>query len=234
MHKCLRFLLCLIAASLHPSRSDAQQLSAQQTAIVHSIDEGVPEALELLEAHSSSAGLGECKERRQRTSGTFSDGILLLHSKTTTNDADDGYREEAAFYYLTCLENLPGAILAIDGKSGDSWLFLDTKQSGDVRPGAEAERKLDIQHVADWRELEGFLAQRIVTGSVVYFEPGPTMLPETFSTATEGQMPAWVQVLQKKWSTAEFRSVGRRLNTLYDSGLQTLHRGTARGLEHIR
>src|SRR6516164_8983117 len=98
----------------------------------------------VLEAHGSSAGPAECKERRQRASRTFSNGILLLHSKTTTNDADDGYREEPAFYYLTGLENLPSAILAIDGKSGDSWLFLDTKQSGDVRPGAEAERKLDI------------------------------------------------------------------------------------------
>lgn len=167
-----------------------------------------------LEAHSSSAGPEECRERRQRASRTFSDGILLLHSKTTTHEADDGYREEPAFYYLTGLENLASAILAIDGKSSDSWLFLDTKQSGDVRPGAEAERKLDIQHVADWRELDGFLTRRIVTGSVIYFEPGPAMLPENLSATTKGQIPAWVQVLQKKWPTAEFRSVGGRLNTL--------------------
>jgi hypothetical protein len=70
-----------------------------------------------LEAHRWSAGPGDCKERRQRAARAFSDGILLLHSKTTTNDADDGYREEPAFYYLTGLENLPGALLAIDGKA---------------------------------------------------------------------------------------------------------------------
>jgi glutamate carboxypeptidase len=49
LHKSLRFLFWLIAASLYPLRSDAQQLSKQQAAIVHSIDEGTPAALELLE-----------------------------------------------------------------------------------------------------------------------------------------------------------------------------------------
>jgi Xaa-Pro aminopeptidase len=95
-----------------------------------------------------------------------------------------------------------------------SWLFLNTKQSGDVRPRAEAERKLDIEHVADWRELDGFLNRRIVTGSLIYFEPGPAMLPENPSATTEGQMPAWVRVLQKEWPSAEFRSAGGRLATL--------------------
>jgi glutamate carboxypeptidase len=49
LHKSLRSLFCLIAVSLHPPQGDAQQLSKQQTAIVHSIDEGTPAALELLE-----------------------------------------------------------------------------------------------------------------------------------------------------------------------------------------
>jgi Aminopeptidase P, N-terminal domain len=109
-----------------------------------------------LAAPGSSADPGEGKERRLRASRTFSDGILLLHSKTTTNDADDGYREEPAFYYLTGLENLPSAILAIDGKGGDSWLFLDTKRSGDLRPGAETERNLDIQHVGGLERIGRF------------------------------------------------------------------------------
>jgi len=163
---------------------------------------------------SWSADPGECKERRQRASKAFSDGVLLLHSKTATNDPDDGYREQPAFYYLTDLENSPSAILAIDGESGDSWLFLDTKRSQDVRPGADAERQLGIQHVADWRELDGFLTRRIATGAVIYYEPGVAMLPELLSATEEIRMPAWVQVLQKKWPAATFRSVGRRLDTL--------------------
>ena len=156
----------------------------------------------------------ECKERRQRASKAFSDGVLLLHSKTITYDADDGYREEAAFYYLTGLENSPSVILAIEGKSGDSWLFLNTKRLGDVRPGAEAERKLDMQRVVDWSQLDDFLTRQIATGAVIYFEPDTAMLPENLSAIKERGMPAWVQILQKKWPTAQFRPVGTKLYTL--------------------
>ena len=126
-----------------------------------------------------------CKERRQRASKAFSDGILLLHSKTITYDVDDGYREEAAFYYLTGLENSPSVILAIEGKSGDSWLFLNTKRLGDVHPGAEAERRLDMQRVVDWSQLDDFLTRQIATGAVIYFEPDTAMLPENLSAIKE-------------------------------------------------
>jgi Xaa-Pro aminopeptidase len=160
------------------------------------------------------ADQAECKERRQRASKAFPDGVLLLHSKTITYDVDDGYREEAAFYYLTGLENSPSAILAIEGKSGDNWLFLNTKQSGDVRPGAEAERKLDMQHVVDWSELDDFLSWQIKAGAVIYFEPEKAMLPENLSGVAEGGVPTWVQLLHKKWPAAQFRSVGTKLYTL--------------------
>jgi Xaa-Pro aminopeptidase len=93
-------------------------------------------------------------------------------------------------------------------------LFLNTKRSGDVQPGAEAERKLEIQHVVDWNELDGFLTRQIAKGTVIYFEPGLTSLPENLSVTNEKQMPTWVQVLQKKWPTAQFRSVGSKLDTL--------------------
>lgn len=162
----------------------------------------------------SWADQAECKERRQRASKAFSDGILLLHSKTITYDVDDGYREEAAFYYLTGLENAPSVILAIEGKSGDSWLFLNTKRLGDVRPGAEAERKLGMQHVLDWSQLDDFLTRQIATGAVIYFQPDTPMLPENLSANTERGMPAWVQILQKKWPSAQFRPVGYKLDTL--------------------
>ncbi len=157
---------------------------------------------------------GERKDRRYRASKAFSDGVLLLHSKTITYEADDGYREEAAFYYLTGLENSPSAILAIEGKSGGSWLFLNTKQSGDVLPGVEAERKLDMQQVVDWDKLDDFLSQQIAAGAVIYFEPDRAMLPDNLSGLTENGMPTWVQILQHKWPIAQFRSVGTKLNKL--------------------
>ena len=38
----------------------------------------------------------------------------------------DGFRQDPAFYYFTGLANTVGAILAIDGRSRESWLFLPT------------------------------------------------------------------------------------------------------------
>src|SRR5262249_57030238 len=45
-------------------------------------------------------------------------------------------------------------------------------------------------------------------------EPGRAMLPEDLTASKDGRMPAWVQILQKKWPAAQFRSVGRTLGTL--------------------
>jgi hypothetical protein len=66
----------------------------------------------------------ELRERRQRAANAFADGVLLLHSRAAIESEAEGYREDPAFYYLTGLENAQPAILAIDGKSGESWLFV--------------------------------------------------------------------------------------------------------------
>ncbi len=37
----------------------------------------------------------------------------------------DEFRQDGSFFYFTGLANTSGALLAIDGRSGDSWLFLE-------------------------------------------------------------------------------------------------------------
>jgi hypothetical protein len=74
----------------------------------------------------AAADQDELMQRRARAAKQFSDGVLLLHTKSEIDSASDGYREGAAFYYLSGLENLPGAFLAIDGKNGESWLFVSS------------------------------------------------------------------------------------------------------------
>lgn len=98
------------------------------------------------------ADVKELKERRQRAATAFSDGVLLLHSKTTMGFLSDGYREEAAFYYLTGLQDSPGTMLAIVGKSGESWLFVpvaESKGSAEPRPGQEAAQEDLRDHFMD-------------------------------------------------------------------------------------
>jgi hypothetical protein len=66
-------------------------------------------------------------ERRQRAASVCRDGIVLLHASSVLDLAADGFRQDPYFYYFTGLGNTVGAVLAIDGKSGESWLFLPSK-----------------------------------------------------------------------------------------------------------
>ena len=67
------------------------------------------------------------QRRRQRAATTFHDGILLIHALSRMDVAADGYRQDPYFYYLTGQENAVSALLALDGKSGESWLFLPSR-----------------------------------------------------------------------------------------------------------
>lgn len=163
------------------------------------------------------ADTGEIKERRQRAAKAFPDGVLLLHSKAETDFLSDGYREDAAFYYLTGLENSPGAILAIVGKSAESWLFVPPPtptRIPEVRPGDEEARKLGIDHVVDWMELQPFLSGQLKAGAKIFFKPEAAMLPGSLSASKDIRTPGWIQVLQKVFPGADFQSVGTKLYTL--------------------
>jgi len=70
---------------------------------------------------------GIARERRQRAAAAFHDGILLFHASSELNITADGFRQDPFFHYFTGLGNTVGAIFAIDGKAGESWLFLSTK-----------------------------------------------------------------------------------------------------------
>ncbi|HEV2103457.1 MAG TPA: aminopeptidase P N-terminal domain-containing protein [Candidatus Acidoferrum sp.] len=164
------------------------------------------------------ADVKELKERRQRAATAFSDGVLLLHSETAMGFLSDGYREEAAFYYLTGLENSPGTILAIVGKSGESWLFVpsaESKEGAETKPGEEAERKVGLDHVVDWKEMQGFLTDHTKAGAKIYYKPeAAIMLPENLSATKNNHAPGWIQVLQKSFPAADFRPARVKLYTL--------------------
>jgi hypothetical protein len=163
------------------------------------------------------ADVKEWKERRQRAAAAFSDGVLLLHSNTTMSFLSDGYREEAAFYYLTGLEDSPGTILAIAGKSGESWLFVppgESKAGAETKPGEEAARKVGLDHVVDWKEMQGFLTEQTKAGAKIYYKPEVAMLPENLSATKNSRAPSWIQVLQKSFPTADFQPVGVKLYSL--------------------
>lgn len=164
------------------------------------------------------------RERRQRAAKQFHDGVLLVHALSRLDIAADGYRQDPYFYYLTGLENSIGAIFAIEGKSGESWLFLPSKppfmKSGlkpPVTPGPEAARALGIDHVVDWSELQGFLAASASSPLLIYYPDDPSgfdEMPANFLSTKSPAAPLWVQTILQKWPSFEAKESSDALNAL--------------------
>jgi len=119
---------------------------------------------------------GEFQARRQLAMNAASDGIILLHSFSAPKSwRDSGFQQDSNFYYFTGLQNLHDAILAIDGTTKESWLFVmaattrrqlrlfSTMTGWDsvyLATGHETERDLGVEHVVDWAGFADFIETR--------------------------------------------------------------------------
>jgi Xaa-Pro aminopeptidase len=164
------------------------------------------------------------QERRQKAAKQFHDGILMVHALSRLDLTADGYRQNPYFYYLTGLENTIGAIFAIEGKSGESWLFLPSKppfmKSGlkpPVTPGTDAARTLAMDHVVDWSELENFLAARSASPLPIYYTDDPSdfdEMPANLLSSKTPKAPLWVQIILQKWPSFEAKESSDAFNAL--------------------
>ena len=161
---------------------------------------------------------GELQERRQRAAVAFHDGILLVHAKSALDAAGDGFRQDPAFYYFTGLENTSGALLAIDGRSGESWLFLASHPPfskilpPEISASPEAAKQLGIEHVVDWSELESFLAQRASSPTTLYYRASLSdaeELPSNITSEKNHQAPLWAITIATKWPSFQLKEAGR-------------------------
>ena len=67
----------------------------------------------------------EYRERRERLLARHADGIVLLHARSTASGlGDQGFKQDASFFYLTGLVSQPSAILALDGPKREAVLFV--------------------------------------------------------------------------------------------------------------
>ncbi|WP_161557190.1 M24 family metallopeptidase [Acidisarcina polymorpha] len=154
-----------------------------------------------------AADRGELQNRRYRAAAKVHDGILLVRATSQMDAYEDGLHQAAEFYYLVGLENALGAFLAIDGASGESWLFLASTSvaaGSEVAPGPEAERLLGIDHVVDISALRQFLTERAVTPRNLYYTvPFLSLpdLPENIVGSTNAKAPSWAVVIAKEWPT---------------------------------
>lgn len=207
----------------------------------------------LLAYPAGAADRAELRERRLLAAGAFADGILLLHATPTPQWAADGFRQDPAFYYFTGLENTLGALLAIDGRSRQTWLFLPTTSDDrrslppEIRPGAEAAARLGIEHVVDWKELEKFFGATAPRATLYYLkvESGFAELPANVTGARSAGEPLWVSAMAAKWPALRLREATDRVYGLMElqspselssvrAAARTTVRAFAAGLESIQ
>src|SRR5271169_485227 len=163
-------------------------------------------------------------ERRQRAAAAFRDGILLFHASSELDLTADGFRQDPLFYYFTGFGNTVGAVLAIDGKSGESWLFLPSEspflKSGlqpEVKPGPDAAKQLGIEHVVNWTELQEFFASRAGQAPPLYYANDFakfTELPRNLLVPKSPGAPLWLQIILQRWPTFEAKEAGERIQAL--------------------
>jgi Xaa-Pro aminopeptidase len=163
--------------------------------------------------------------RRQRAAEAFQDGILLVHAKPGLDTSADGFRQDAVFFYFTGLENTAGAVLAIDGRSRQSWLFLPTRAlyskilPPEGSPGSDAVKQSGIEHVVDWSEMESFLAKTGSSTAALYYlglKGSHAELPPNLTGQPAPEAPLWAITIGKKWPSFQLKEVGDRVYTLMD------------------
>jgi Xaa-Pro aminopeptidase len=116
----------------------------------------------------------EFQARRELAMQSFSGGILLLHARSTLkHDIEHGLQQNPNFYYFTGLGSAISAILAIDGRAKESWLFVPRRLSGVagttslafVEPGEKMAAQLGLDHVVDWEEFSPYLERHVKADS---------------------------------------------------------------------
>jgi len=168
----------------------------------------------------------EFRARRQAVIAAAPDGIVLLHSASAPKGwSDAGFQQDSFFYYFTGLENLHDAILAIDGPSKQTWLFVLPPTSGRQRGistaltgwdagylqvGDVTQQLLGIDHVVPWEGFTEFIEARrkAAPALVLYLDQGGEgkMVADVSNppglAQIENPFVLWAAAIKTKWPEA--------------------------------
>jgi Xaa-Pro aminopeptidase len=186
--------------------------------------------LALLFIGPSASGIdnSEFQNRRKELMRRVPNGIVLLHARSDAFSraqlSVSGFQQDASFYYFTGLERALGAILAVDGTSRESWLFVPTHLSGTagqlssmfVTSGSSSESSLGIEHVVPWNDFVSYIEHRTAV------QPNIALCVDAegswfFGNESESNPPGlepisdsrvlWLGALSKRWPEARIQSV---------------------------
>jgi len=167
----------------------------------------------------------EYQARRSRLMEKAADGIVLLHSFSARKRWDEaGFHQDPNFSYFTGMNNLYGAILAVDGNVKQSWLFVlvppenlkaqmsDLKGAASVfvEPGHQSESDLRIDHILPWDEFVDFVESRRKSNPklVLYLDEGgdgsgaPRISNPAGLLPIENRYLLWSTAIKEKWPDA--------------------------------
>jgi Xaa-Pro aminopeptidase len=134
-------------------------------------------------------------------------------------DNQDGFRQDAAFYYLTGLENAAGALLLMDSRRHESWLFVPPPGQlrrfsglmhppyGYVEAGEASAERLGLDRVVYWDEFVTFVDRRLAEEpSLIILGPFSSGTLSTPPAALTGhnEVRLWESVLRARWPKAQF------------------------------
>jgi Xaa-Pro aminopeptidase len=167
-----------------------------------------------------STSIETLRSRRDRAMQTAADALVLVRSRSLVMvENADGLRQDATFYYLTGLENAVGALLVMDSRRRESWLFVPPSGQlpgfgafmhapyGYVEPGEASAKRLGLEHVASWEQFAPFIKRRLA-------EDADLVLRGPFRSQSEDARPEvltghhqaglWESVLRAQFPTAHF------------------------------
>jgi hypothetical protein len=184
-------------------------------------------AAAVVAAHAAEISPSEFKARRAELTRRFPDGIVLLHARADFYGWDAfTFREDRSFYYFFGGGTPISSILALDGTSRETWLFVPTKLSGyaDVisrpTPGAETAARFGIEHVAPWEEFVPWIERRLASNPspVLYVDDTsnwwgvrkygrdiPESNPPGLDPIVDAQL-LWRLSLERRWPGAKVKS----------------------------
>ena len=157
--------------------------------------------------------------RRQAVLERIPDGILVLHARSSEKAMEQwGFVQDASFYYLTGLAELPGAILALDGDSGESHLFLPPPpqsfgmavQGIVPEPDSATAALLGFDGAHEWSDFPAWFGRRAASGSRTTYvdearRPEATGVPDGMPPVA-GDRALWHAAIAGTFPTARLES----------------------------
>jgi len=192
-----------------------RQLTVVLILLVLEVDVGNAWAQEI-----SSTPTAMFRTRRDRAMQEAADAIVLVRSRPSfMGPNEDGFRQEPAFYYLTGLDSAIGALLAMDSRRHETWLFVPEPGRlpgvgslmhapyGYVETGSDSAARLGLEHVVSWSDFAPFIDRRLAEDPTLIIR-GPFRKDPASATPARlvGQDEAglWENALRARWSQARF------------------------------